>query len=193
MRLEQILRLLFEHPYVVGLLAVWLVGIVGKSVQKKQAAEAARRRREGPVEAVEATGRRPRTPEEVAAEMRRILGMDAPRHAQSAPAPTARPLVATPRREATEGDVGPTPLRPGRLGNVEIHVDPHVGESVQRRAAPVSGQVAGQALGTLGGRTTATRATAGVRRRMVLLDDLRRAIVMREVLDEPRGLRGWDR
>jgi hypothetical protein len=124
--------------------------------------------------------------------MRRILGMDGPTSSRPQPmASEARPTLV--RREASEGDQNPQPLRPARLGNVAVHVDPHVGEAVQRRAAPTSGQVTAHELGTLGGRSNAVRAQVVTRRRFFAIGDLERAMVLREIFDAPRGLRGWDR
>lgn len=191
MRIDELLRILFENPLLLIVLIGWIAGAIGKVVQAKKKLDTARGRSTSSTPTATSSPRSGRTAEEVAAEMRRILGMDGPPARPSPPVVEARPVAM--RREASEGDRGPEPLRPTRLGSVQVHVDPHVGESVQRRAAPVSGQVAGHALGTLGGRPAATRTAGTARRRFVGLEDLERAMVLREVLDAPRALRGWDR
>lgn len=194
MRLDELLRILFENPLLLIVLIGWIAGAIGKVVQVKRKVDTARRRAEPQGGAAPSSQRPARTAEEVAAEMRRILGMDGPSAAPARPTPPAVEVRPVPvRREATEGDLGPQPLRPARLGNVQVHVDPHVGESVQRRAAPVSGQVTGHSLGTLGGRAAVARTAGTARRRFAGLEDLERAMVLREVLDAPRALRGWDR
>jgi hypothetical protein len=54
--------------------------------------------------------------------------------------------------------------------------------------------VAAHELGTLGGRQHGHSGRgASADRRLFDLQDLSRAIVLREVLDEPRAVRGWDR
>lgn len=210
--LPDLLGRLLREPLVLLLLVSWVLGGLGKILQaKKKRDEVARRRREAhgdlgsQPEIEESRQPRRRTPEEVAAEMRRVLGMDpapAARPAQPAPRqkPQPKPLVKPQQRlefagrEAAEGDRGPQPMRVSQLGRVDIHVDPHVGENVQRRAAPTSGGVASHELGTLGGRQhRRAAATAQRARGLVDLSDLSRAFVLREILDEPRALRGWDR
>lgn len=209
--LPDLLGRLLREPLVLLLLVSWVLGGLGKIVQakKKRDEVAGRRGRSSDDVGAEpgADGRQPRrrTPEEVAAEMRRVLGMDpapSPRPAQPAPQakPQQRPQLRPQQRpefagrEAAEGDRVPQPMRVSQLGRVDIHVDPHVGENVQRRAAPTSGGVASHELGTLGGRQhRRAAATAQRARGLVDLSDLSRAFVLREILDEPRALRGWDR
>lgn len=204
--LPDLIGRLLREPLVWLLLVSWVLGGLGKIVQaKKKRDEIANRRRDAKgdfgarPEIAEPQPPRRRTPEEVAAEMRRVLGME-PSPSPNSPKPSqqARPMPQ-PRaefagREAAEGDRGPQPMRVSQLGRVDIHVDPHVGENVQRRAAPTSGGVASHELGTLGGRQHQRAAAASQRARgLVDLSDLSRAFVLREILDEPRALRGWDR
>jgi hypothetical protein len=203
---------------VVGFWLLGLVGKVLGSVGKqaaqatKEARDEARRRLEQVQRRSEAETRpaeRPRaepapprrriTQEEAIAEMRRLLGQPAP---QKAPAQKiSAPLV---RDEGThsaeeerqrkvvvvrpEGRRVAEPLR--QLGDVEVHVDPHVGEAMQQRRAPESGRVGQADLGRLGGRTAA-RAAAAQRHHRGLVDvsDLKRMLIMRELLGPPLALR----
>jgi len=192
---------LLREPLVLILLLSWVAGGIGKIAQSRKKA-AQRAQPSGELGDLAETMQRPvsqrRSPEEVAAEMRRLLGMDRAPAAQPAPAPAPRP-VAVPalkkpvRREAREGDRAPEPLHPSSIGRVATHVDPHVGESMQRRASPTSGGVAAHELGTLGGRRGAAAGHASQRARgLVDLSDLSRAFVLREILDQPRALRGFD-
>jgi hypothetical protein len=204
--LPDLIGRLLREPLVWIVLVSWIAGGIGKILQAKKKRDAALGRSRGLGDRFDdarevtrpASGRR--SPEEVAAEMRRLLGMDRPPVAQPQPQPQPRPQLARPqappplvqRREAMEGDRGTQPMRPSQLGKVSTHVDPHVGEGVQRRAAPMSGGVAAHELGTLGGRShVAGRRGAQSARGLVDLSDMSRAIVLREILDEPRALRPW--
>lgn len=201
--LPDLIGRLLREPLVLVVLVSWIAGGIGKVLQAKKKRDAALSRGRSPIERPDRdrddarkSGRR--SPEEVAAEMRRLLGMDRP--AAGTPPPQTRPQPIRPvtpppvpqRREATEGDRGTQPMRPSQIGKVTTHVDPHVGEGVQRRAAPMSGGVAAHELGTLGGRShLAGRRRAQSARGLVDLSDLSRAIVLREILDAPRALRPW--
>lgn len=196
--LPDLIGRLLREPLVLLLLLSWVGGLVTKVLQAKKKRDAARPRLDQELEEQAARpSRGRRTPEEVAAEMRRLLGMD-PAPARPVPAAPKPPAVAPVsrrivREENREGDRGSEPMRVSQLGKVATHVDPHVGEGVQRRAAPMSGGVAAHELGTLGGRShAATVSRAQTARRLLDLSDLSRAFVLREVLDAPRALRGWD-
>ncbi len=202
--LPDLIGRLLREPLVLVVLVSWIAGGIGKVLQAKKKRDAALGRARSPIERLDrdrAESRAPsgrRSPEEVAAEMRRLLGMDRPAAATPPPQPRPQPIrpVTPPpvpqRREATEGDRGTQPMRPSTLGRVATHVDPHVGEGVQRRAAPTSGGVAAHELGTLGGRSHAAGSRrAQSSRGLVDLADLSRAIVLREILDAPRALRPW--
>jgi hypothetical protein len=190
---------LLREPLVLILLLSWILGGIGKLAQARKKA-AQRAQPNGGLSDVAESMQRPvsqrRSPEEVAAEMRRLLGMDRSPAAQ--PAPVPRPVVAPAlkkpaRREAKEGDREPEPLRASSMSKFGTHVDPHVGESMQRRSSVMSGGVASHELGTLGGRRGAAAAHASQRARgLVDLSDLSRAFVLREILDQPRALRGFD-
>ena len=69
-------------------------------------------------------------------------------------------------------------------------IESHVGEGIQDRLGPMSGGVGKTALGGLGGRAR-EKVSRGVQRgsRLVDVHDMARAIVMREILDKPVGLR----
>ncbi len=182
MPLDKLLELLFREPLLLILLLGWIVGGLGKLMQqKKKGPAAAPRSKARPARAPA------RSPEEIAAEMRRLLGME--------PAPRQKPAAAPPQVPAAReafAERPPEPLRPATLGRVEVHVDPHVGERMQQRRAPSSGGVARRELGTLGGRTVAARQLGPARKSLVDLSDLKRAVVLREILDAPRALRDWD-
>ncbi len=92
----------------------------------------------------------------------------------------------------TEHERAPAPLAPtAGARRLESHVDPHVGESIQRRASVQSGRV-GHGVGH-----AASRAAASAHRRAAAdryaLDDLKRLIVMAEILGPPLALRRGER
>ncbi len=199
--LPDLIGRLLREPLVLLLLVSWVLGGLGKVLQAKRKRDELARQQPAakgdfgsppPIARREIPRRR--TAEEVAAEMRRVLGMDpAPPVPAASPTSLSRPEPETRRREASEGDRGPQPMRVSQLGKVSTHVDPHVGDTVMRRAAPLSGGVAAHEMGTLGGRHHAPVAVAAERARgLIDLSDLSRAFVLRELLDAPRALRGWD-
>lgn len=156
-----------------------------------------------------------RDAEAVAREMRRILGLEpaagdaregrgeaasgdrsepleTPRPAP-APRPAPRPVVRAElprlRRDAAAPEKPPAAVQPStNRRRLDIHVDPHVGESIGKRARVGSGKVGDHALGALGGRThaAAARAVGGSR---YALDDLKRAFVLSEILGPPLASR----
>lgn len=158
-----------------------------------------------------------RDAEAVAREMRRILGLEpaagdaragrgeaatgdrreraeALRPApQPTPRPAPRPIVRAElpslRRDAAAPEKPPAPVQPstGRR-RLDIHVDPHVGESIGKRSRVGSGKVGEHALGELGGRTHASAASA-IRGSRYELDDLKRAFVLSEILGPPLASR----
>lgn len=226
MSFDKLLELLLREPLLLVILLGWIAGGIGKLAQAKKKRAASERRSaeatptlpnaagaQGSLPQAAERARRARTKEEVAAEMRRILGMEPtplqkPTVKAKAPAPKpppppqripigqplSRPAPALGRQvEANEGDVGSHPMRPSQFARVGTHVDPHVGESMQARKSPRSGGVAAFELGTLGGRPAAVRFAGAARRGLVELGDLKRAIVLTEILGAPRALREWDR
>lgn len=154
----------------------------------------------------EAAGRRTVADEAaVAREMRRILGLDPDEPATKEPASgdrgavaaTPRPapiVVRVPRPRPAPNDVvtpekPPTPVAPTTSRRrLEVHVDPHVGESIGKRARVGSGKVGEHVLGGLGGRAPeqVQRAVRGARYE---LDDLKRAFVLSEILGPPLASR----
>jgi|GEM_PF-5892049 len=128
-----------------------------------------------------------RSPADVASEMRRVLGLDPTPPSPRPTPPSARPPVPVPVRKP--GDRAP-------IGSVdeglEIHVDPHVGERIRDRRMKVSKVGAARtdrgAIGNLGGRVPVPR-KAESHDRPHLLDDLRKAIIISEILAPPVSMR----
>jgi hypothetical protein len=116
----------------------------------------------------------------------------APRRPVAVPRPPverAEPLPARARRDAATPERAPTPVQPStNRRRLEVHVDPHVGESIGKRARVGSGKVGDHALGELGGRAHAPTARA-VRGARYELDDLKRAFVLSEILGPPLASR----
>lgn len=225
--MRRLLEFLLQNPILLLVIGAWIFGMIGNILKAaKKAREKAERssrapepRRAAPAPAP-ATRSRPqpaaaesgnvRSAEEIAREMRRILGED-PARGDRAPAEASRgdvgvdydepPVAATPpplperirRRNVPEPERAPTPVVPTTSARrLQIHVDPHVGESIQHRATVSSGRVgdraAGAELGSLGGRTHERhrqRAKAG----RYALVDLKRIIVLNEILGPPLALR----
>lgn len=193
--MNPLVRILLDNPILLVVAVVWLLGAIGGA--RKAAAK-----RAGRVDPPEA-GEEPstRSPDDVAREMRRILGMEEPE--REPPAPPRRPVVAEPpplresrplRREIARPERAPTPVLPSmQARKLPKHVDPHVGDAIAKRVSPQSGRVgqhdAGQALGSLGGRVHASGPQRRADRQLVDLGDLRRAFVTNEILGLPLSLR----
>lgn len=127
------------------------------------------------------------SPDEIAREMRRILGLD--------PEPAAKPAPAAPRPRPTPPPIEkpPQPVRVSTQDRrLETHVDPHVGERIRDRhmqESQVGKPRAGRgAIGNLGGRVQQRKKVAG-RSSRYSLDDLRKAIVINEILSPPVSVR----
>jgi len=143
-----------------------------------------------------ASPQRQQSADDVAREMRRILGLE-PRPQQQPersgapawPEPQAAPVERPPQR--------PRPAEPARRSSPErrgTHVDPHVGEGIRDRhmdRSKFDGRNVGRGFGSLGGRVKKVkqRARAGAR---YSLDDLKTAFVMSEILSPPVSLRPFD-
>ena len=148
--------------------------------------------------------------DDVAAEMRRILGMDAPK---------AKPQQSTSSRQPTGNARSSQQLQPQALsqpmpsqaaqpiplvpdaqtktrravGDFQTQVDPHVGEKMQARGGPSSGRVGMNQLGGLGGRSAGVRKpTRRKASRFVDLRDMAKVFVLKEVFDKPVGMRDMD-
>lgn len=184
--MRDLIDYLFRHPLLLVLLLGWAASAVGGIL--KRAAKGGAARRQAPPAASRpspAAGRRP-SAEEVAAEMRRILGMEpaAPAPAPARPAP--RPVV----RNDAPPELPPQPLRiETERRRLATQVESHVGERLQQRQGPQSGAVGREALGRLGGRVHERGAMRRGGSHLVDLSDLKRAFVLREVLDRPLALR----
>jgi hypothetical protein len=200
-----LVELLRNQPILILLLAVWIIGAISNAVQqqrRQQQKTQQQKQQQRPAPPRPSDGRTPpRRPsvEEVAAEMRRALGLD-PKPEKPPMRQTAKPPPRPPAVKAPPRPIAPAsqPL-PRALSKVEA-MAPSVGERMEARPAPASGAVGAQApgtqslgnqsLGNLGGRVGAR----GARRprggsALVDLRDLPRAFVMREVLDLPLALR----
>ena len=193
--MQRLIQFLFDHPILMFVLVAWAAGMIGNVIRSaKKARERAEQQRRMPQarreHAPPAAPEQPRSTEDVAAEMRRILGMETepvrPRPRPVAPPPPQPPPPRAPRAEAGE--------RPPQISlpttqdrKLEIHVDPHVGEVMQRRhMAPKT--AADRGLGTLGGRTARQRRRMGIGDRYSLAD-LKTAFVLSEIIGPPRALR----
>lgn len=231
--MQQFLRFFLDNPIILLVVGAWILGVIGnvlKAVKKaRERAEAAgqlpsQRREVEPVQVSPPAPPPERTParaDEIAREMRRILGVEtAPDEARSGdrverthrermqgdevaepeqrhePDMHARPRPVPPplpsrsvRRTVAEPERAPTPVVPTTAGRrLTIHVDPHVGESIQHRATVRSSRVAGPELGNLGGRVQHGEVRRATGQRYAL-DDLKRVIVLSEILGPPLALR----
>jgi len=204
-----------RNPVLLLVAVVWLLGMIGNVAKAARKARERAAQRQASLPSPQPTpvaeprssptaGGRPmakREADAVAREMRRILGLEpvagdsserieAPR---PAPKPAARPLVRAEaprlRRNVAEPEKPPAPMQSStNRRRLAIHVDPHVGESIGKRARVGSGKVGGHALGELGGRVHAPVARA-VRGARYALDDLKRVFVLSEILGPPLALR----
>ena len=159
-----------------------------------QASQAAAKSAPSPVTATPARGQ---SPEAIAREMRRILGLDT--GSPSIPASEPPPVVQS----------VPQPLSPDEASDMldardlltehhlELHEASRVGEGIRDRHLKRSqvGQSerrpsARGAIGNLGGRVQAkTRVDVQASERRFAMDDLRRVIVMNEILSPPVTMR----
>jgi hypothetical protein len=199
--MRRLIEWLLANPLIAMIVLIWLVGAIGRAVSKTAGTPGRPRRGPGapPAGGDLPTGMEPpvvqpaerRTQEEVAAEMRRILGMEPARPPTPARVQTPVPPRVPPlRRDVAHSERPPQPLQPRSLGQFAVQVDPHVGERIRARQAPATGAVGRSELGQLGGRQGRTRrriARGGTG--LIDLQNLPRAIVMREILDRPLALR----
>ncbi len=217
--MREIIRFLMDNPLVLVILVAWIAGALGNMVKamkkaRERATTSQPMRVEPPVaarvphRAEPARQPQPIREEEIAQEMRRILRQQseptagdaqaAPQHPERQhpvkrqpeappPLPSARP-PAKRARNVVLPERPPAPVMPSAR-RLAVHVDPHVGEGIARRSSVRSGHVGERALGQLGGRVheTARRRTAASR---YALDDLKRVIVLNEILGLPLALRG---
>ena len=133
-----------------------------------------------------------KTPDQVAREMRRILGLEEPPTAAPAPArPTPPPIRSEPIL------IDPASVQSSKSpANAQKHMDSHVGEGLRGRhlAATKVGQTVERhsdrgAIGNLGGRTKARTKQLAPAERRYAMTDLRRLMVMNEILSPPITMR----
>ncbi|MCU0866620.1 MAG: hypothetical protein MUC36_22775 [Planctomycetes bacterium] len=225
--MRRLYMFLLENPVLLVIALAWIAGMIGnvrKAMQtaRERTAQRTAGGQQAPIgePAPVAEPARPlpaRSAEEIAREMRRILGVEsngdrsthgepvqgdggagqAPARAQ--PKPPQLPRSEAERHRSWDRPTperAPTPVavgqKPRRLPN---HVEPHVGEAMARRTnlQPRRTAAAGRAeLGDLGGRVhhdTTARAIGG----RYALTDLKRIIVLNEILGPPLALRRGDR
>jgi hypothetical protein len=202
--LRRIVQFLIENPIVAFFVLAWIAGMIGNVVRgaKKAAPRPQGARRPPAPVAIEPA----RSPEAVAAEMRRILGLDPEPVAKPEPRPHAspRPVVAPEvvrrplRTEITEGDRAPAPVMPStQRRRLELHDNPHVGEAIEQRHMVESARSAARdgaaKLGGLGGRAVAGPRHVRPDRRLVDLHDLKRIFVLSEILGPPLAMRDGGR
>lgn len=201
--MDRLLKILIEHPYLILILAAWIGGAIAnaaKAAKKARERAETQRRVSPPARSAPATPGQ-RSADEIAEEMRRILGMEEPvrrtrpAEARKAEVPTSVQKTRAPQRpprDVPAPERPPAPVMPSTQARaLELHVAPHVGDAIRGRHLPEGARARTADLGTLGGRVhgrTARRA-AGSR---YALDDLKRAFVLAEVLGPPLSLRSPD-
>jgi hypothetical protein len=214
---DRLLQFLLSNPILLFIVGAWLVGAISnvlKVAKQRREAEARAGRRvptpgtasSSPAESASPAAVGPRSAEEIAREMRRILGVETEpaspppawsrRTEASVPAEPAE-VAAPAYREPTQGDSGSFPVVvPNPLGRrLPTRVDPHVGEAMAHRASPHSHRVGahaqGHELGRLGGRVH-KEGVQRVQAKRFALDDLKRAFVLGEILGPPLAVRRRD-
>jgi hypothetical protein len=200
--MNPLLRLLFENPILAFILLAWIASAIGGALQKARRTAEQQRRREAPPPPARPEQMR-RSEQQVADELREILGVE--------PRVRREPAEVPARRDPTAGDWGresgeaPPLARPAerRVGDTRIaagteamggrrlgRLESHIGEKMQARSQPASGQVGGQQLGRLPGHTgPPSRRPPRGGTRSVDLSNLGRLVVAREILDPPVAMR----
>ncbi len=220
--MDRLILFFQQNPILLFVAVAWILGMIGNAAKvakgKRQRTEMARLPESpSPTERVATPVRshpvHERSADEIAREMRRLLGVEtepssgdrssSPAEASEVrqPRPTVRPtlpaslpsLPSQRRRNVPELEHAPTPVRPTTSSRrLPIHVDPHVGEGISRRVSVQSGRVGESArahtIGNLGGRVVEVAHRAAVASRYALTD-LKRAIVLSEILGPPMSLR----
>jgi hypothetical protein len=215
--MRMLISFLLENPILLGVVVLWIVGGISnirKAVRAQQ--ERMRQQQQGqqqgqqqrqpeaattaswPTEPVVADQPRPvarpkpaaPTEADIRRDMQAILARGRPRGA----AADVERAVEEPTSIRSHGDERPpAPMTSTTSGRrLTIHVDPHVGEGIARRAqaqrSKVGAHAPGTELGSLGGRTKEGREQRAVANRYPLTD-LRRLFVMNEILGKPLALR----
>lgn len=194
--MRRLIDFLLQNPILLFVVVAWIAGMIGNLVKaarkSRERAEQQRRmpqvdaRREPTAPTAPAHGRPAES--DVAAEMRRILGMD------PAPPPRDRPRPAPPApvQHRIETERPPAPVVPTtQRRRLALHEESHVGERIQQRhvVAPARDKVG--SLGSLGGRVTGARRVREIVGRYPRTN-LRQALVLSEVLGPPLALRPPD-
>ncbi|MCA8949375.1 MAG: hypothetical protein KDE27_07720 [Planctomycetes bacterium] len=213
---------LLANPILFFVIAAWIAGGIGNVIRSQKNAQRRAERRASttpsrpatPVRRVEPPEPPPRPqprpqaqrrgPDDIAAEMRRILGLDGP-PAQPEPPPVPRrasevmprsePIRREVHREVVEAEPPPVPLAPEVARRMlERRIGSHVGENISHRRGPRSGRVGkhDREWGALGGRRrreSTVAVTRGGIERLVDLDDIKRVILGAEILGPPLALR----
>ncbi len=197
----RLLQLVIDNPWLLFIAVAWLAGMIGNAAK---AAKKARERAGQPgapsrslrPQSTPATPRQ-RSAEEVAAEMRRLLGLSPEAKEERKVEVRREPPPPSPRRsvrwDVVEPERSPAPALPSTQDRrLEIHDAPHVGERIQHRHSVQSGRVGqhapGSSFGTLGGRVHEAQQKRRTATRFPL-DDLKRAFVLSEILRPPLALR----
>lgn len=142
-----------------------------------------------PASATPARPPRPAVPtaEDIAAEIRRVMGMEElpqPALAPEPPPPPEEPGFTTQAGFEHFGE---------RIGGLHTGVKSHVGKGLHDRKAPGSGAVGTRELGSLGGRVHRRPKKKVVRRvKRFDLSDPAAVLVTLEILGKPRALRDFE-
>ena len=146
--------------------------------------------------AAKVAARGPKTPDQIAAEMRRIFGLEDKPPATPPPS-TPAPNPPAPARMEPQPTASSSSAGRAVRSTYETSIDSHVGEAARDHHLREStvGQVRGDrgAIGNLGGRVRKRKPVKASASRRFPLGDLRRVIVMNEILSPPVSLRGDDR
>ncbi len=212
--MDWLIRLFSENFILVILLGGWLLSIFGTVLTKaaKKAAEQQRRRAQGvgeqrpllpgqrppssrtqarrPAAAPPARPPRPAPPtaDDIATEIRRVMGMEEPPQPALAPEPPPPP----PEEPGFTTQAGFEHFGE-RVGGLRTGVKSHVGEGVHSRLPPGSGAVGSRELGSLGGRVHRRPKKKVVQRvKRFDLSDPAAVLVTLEILGKPRALRDFE-
>ena len=209
--MDLVIEFFRRNPLLLMVALVWLAGLIGNIVKasnrRRERAEAATRPTPMPApesaretrRAEPASARLPeRTAEDIAREMRRILGVETEptagdRSAEPVEPPQPPPLPVRRPRAVGETERAPVPVLPTTSARkLTIHVDPHVGEGIPGRSLASGTRVGAHELGSLGGRVQKAGPRHVTASRFALTD-LKRAIVLNEILGKPLALRSGHR
>jgi hypothetical protein len=202
--MQRLIEFLMANPWVALIVVAWVAGMIGnigKAAKKtRERAERARSAPSQPQSRQQSLPAEPgrRSAEEVAKEMRRILGLDpeAETEQPSEPPPPRRVSEEVARRDVVTPERPPTPVMPTtQERKIKVHVDPHVGNRIAGRQSPQSGRVGkkepGSAIGSLGGRVGGPTHRRRMSQRFSL-DNIPKALVLNEILSKPLALRELD-